>query len=241
VRWTDARRRSCAATLFVAACGMPAQAGSLLAPLDDATAWRLALLPRQKVPATHFSVVDLEGVPALRIETQGGYGNLVHNVPAAAAGARQLSWRWRVERTIDGADLRHKRSDDAAAKICVMFDLPLDLVPFLERQTLRLARAAAGEPLPAATVCYVWDASLAAGTVLPNAYSRRMRWIVLQGAGSPLGRWQAERRDLAADFRRAFGDETDTVPSIAAVLVGADADNTGGQATAHVADLELAR
>jgi hypothetical protein len=240
VRSTEARRRAGAALLLVAAATVvSAQSHSLLAPLGDAAAWQPALLPQQKIPATRFAIVELDGRRSLRIESQASYGNLVHTVPAAAAGARQLSWRWRVDRAIAGADLRQKRADDAAVKICVMFDLPLDRVPFIERQKLRLARAATGEPLPAATVCYVWDPAQPAGSVLPNVYSRRMRWIVLQGAGSALGRWQSEQRDLAADFLQAFGDEAERVPPIAAVLVGADADNTGGQALAHVADLEL--
>jgi hypothetical protein len=202
-------------------------------------AWTPALLPRQTLPRTRFTAVDLDGVRALRIEAQGSYGNLLHELPADARTARQLSWRWRVERFADGTDLRRKAGDDTAAKVCLMFDMPLDQVPFLERQALRMARAAAGERLPAATLCYVWDANLPPQTVLPNAYTRRLRWIVLQGAGGPLARWQVERRDVAADFIAAFGDETRELPPLRAVLVGADADNTGSRSVAHVADLEL--
>jgi Protein of unknown function (DUF3047) len=229
---------------LIALAALAASAGaraSLLAPLADTSAWRLSLLPQQKLPVTRFSRVEVDGRQALRIEAQGSYGNVVHAVSAAAAAARTLSWHWRVDRPVAGADLRQRSGDDAAAKICVMFDLPLDRVPFLERQTLRLARASAGEALPAATICYVWDARLSAGTVLPNAYTRRMRWIVLQGQGAAPGRWQLERRDVAADFLRAFGDESPEVPPIAAVVVGADADNTSGSALSHVADLELTR
>jgi hypothetical protein len=197
------------------------------------------MLPKQTLPRTRFTAVDLDGVRALRIEAQGSYGNLLHELPAGARAGRQLSWRWRVERFAAGTDLRQKAGDDTAAKVCLMFDMPLDRVPFLERQTLRMARAAASEDLPAATLCYVWDATLPAQTVLPNAYTRRLRWIVLQGAGGALARWQSERRDVAADFIAAFGDESREVPPLRAVLVGADADNTGGSSVAHVADLEL--
>jgi hypothetical protein len=228
-----------AAALLMAAVAMPLQAAPILPPLTESVGWVPALLPQQTLPLTRFAPVDLDGVRVLRIEAQRSYGNLMHELPADARAARSLSWRWRVERFADGADLRRKAGDDAAAKVCVMFDLPLERVPFLERQTLRMARAAAGERLPAATLCYVWDATLPAQSVLPNAYTRRLRWIVLQGAGSPLGRWQAERRDLTADFIAAFGDESRELPPLRAVLVGADADNTGGHSVAHVVDLEL--
>jgi len=69
--------------------------------------------------------------------------------------------------------------------------------------------------------------------------TRRLRWFVLQGRGSPLGEWRSEQRDLRADFLRAFGDEARELPRIVAVLVGADADNSGSHGLAHVAALTL--
>jgi hypothetical protein len=124
-------------------------------------------------------------------------------------------------------------------KVCVMFDHALEALPFAERQQLRLARLLSGEELPGATLCYVWDPMMPAGSVLPNAYTQRLRWFVLQGRGSPLGEWRSEQRDLRADFLHAFGDEARELPRITAVLVGADADNRGGRGLAHVAALAL--
>jgi hypothetical protein len=103
-----------------------------------------------------------------------------------------------------------------------------------------VARLASGQRLPGATLCYVWAPLVPAGQVLPNAHTRRMRWIVLQGQGAPLGSWREERRDLRADFLRAFGDEATEPPPLVAVLVGADADNTGGRGRAVLQALELA-
>jgi hypothetical protein len=71
--------------------------------------------------------------------------------------------------------------------------------------------------------------------VVPNAYSRRVRYITL---GMPPSTWQAVSRNLADDFIRAFGDETTTVPPLRAIAVGADADNTGGSSIGFIADLE---
>lgn len=222
----------------------PSAAQSELAPIDSGAGalppipWRYAGLPKQTLPATRYDIVELDGQRVLKVQSDGGYGNLVH--PLGGPGG-DLQWSWRVDRVATGTDLRTKAGDDAALKVCAMFELPLDALPFWERQTLRLARGVSGESLPAATLCYVWDAALAPGTVLRNAYTARMRWIVLQGAGSALGRWQDERRDLAADFLRAFGDETNTVPPLSAIAVGADADNTGGSTLAYLRALRLER
>ena len=175
----------------------------------------------------------------LQIEADNSYGNLLHPVPADASARRLLSWRWRVDKPNLDADLTRKDGDDSPIKVCALFDLPLSAVPFVERQLLRLARERSGEPLPAATVCYVWDAKLAVGTVIDNAFSRRIRMIVLQGPQAPLRQWQAQQRDLAADFLLLFGAESQVVPPLLAIGVGADADNTHTRSLAHASDLVL--
>jgi hypothetical protein len=114
--------------------------------------------------------------------------------------------------------------------------MPREAVPFIERQILRLAESRTREALPNATLCFVWDPSWPADTVIPNVYTRRVRYITLGQSGSG---WQSIRRDLRADFLRAFGEESATVPALRAVAVGADADNTGGRSVAYIADLEL--
>lgn len=225
-----------------AAAAQPTAPG--LAPLATAAAqpaapWRELGLPKQTLPRTGFEVVTLDGQRVLRIASAGSYGNLVHELPAGAPAPQQLSWRWRLAQPIAGADLRGKATDDAALKVCVLFDPPLSQLPLIDSAQLRLARSLSGEALPGATLCYVWDPSLPAGQVLPNAYTRRMRWWVLQGQGSPLDSWRTERRDLRADYLRAFGDEARTLPPLLAVLVGADADNTGGRGLGYVADMAL--
>ena len=208
--------------------------------------WEFSGLPDQKLPRTRYESVLLEGQRVLRVEAQGGYGHLVHDLPPSAAPASgQLVWRWRLDRANARADLRQKSGDDVALKVCASFDLPLGQVPFVERQVLRLARSRTGQALPAATVCYVWDPSLPAGTVLDNAYSRRLRMVVVRGQGDALGAWADERRDVAADLRRLFGDELGgtgaTLPPLTAIAVSADADNTGADSLGHVASVALQR
>lgn len=223
---------------------LPAAASAqLLAPLAGADgriheSWREAKLPQQKFPPTRYAIETVDGRPALRMDADGSYGNLVHELRADAQGL-SLSWRWRVDRFAEDADLRSKEGDDNAAKVCVFFDLPLERVPFVERQLLRLARSKSGEALPAATVCYVWDRQIAAGSAVPNPYSRRMRYLVLRSAET--GRWHEEKRDVAADFLKLFGEESRSVPAVIGVAVGADADNTKGRSLAFVADPVLAR
>lgn len=205
--------------------------------------WQVANLPEQKPPATRYSAGLVGERAALRLDAQASYGNLLHAVPGVVAPAR-LQWAWRLEQPNPGTDLRGKPGDDVAAKVCLSFDLPLAQVPFGERTLLRLARSRTGQNLPAATLCWVWGGPEAAGSVVDNAFSRRVRYLVLRTAADASATWFEETRDIAADFRRAFGDEWPAtaagLPPLSAVLVGADADNTGGNSVAHIADLRFA-
>jgi Protein of unknown function (DUF3047) len=200
--------------------------------------WRLEALPRQTKPVTRFSIVDVDGKRALRVQADESYGNLVHPLNGVAP-ASKLRWRWRVDALPVGANLHTKAGDDVALKVCVLFDEPLENVPFVERQILRVARAAAEQDLPAATVCYVWDVALPRGSTLHNAFTHRLRYIVLQSGTEHRRQWVEERRDIGEDFMSLFGDEVKVLPPVIGVAVGADADNTHGHTLGFVSDLDL--
>lgn len=232
-----------ACALGLAAAGGGWAAANLLKPLVGAgeaplAPWHVAGLPRQAKPFTQFRAVALDGERVLRVEADQSYGNLVMALPHDTS-AHALSWRWRLDEPNAQADLRRKEGDDSPVKVCAFFDEPLAAVPFVERQLLRVARGMSSEPLPAASVCYVWDSKLAPGTQLVNAFTKRVRVIVLRGPEAPLHKWQVEQRDVVADYMRLFGDETDSVPPLMGIGVGGDADNTHGRSVAHVADVTL--
>lgn len=239
-RWRQGSRATAAALLSLPLVAV-AQLPGLVEPAADhglvvSPAWKRLGLPEQKPPLTLYTAERVDGRAALRIDAQGSYGNLVHEV-LGGPPLRTLQWRWRMARPNDRADLRSKAGDDVAARVCLSFDLPLERVPFVERQLLRLARARSGQELPAATLCWVWDRALPVGTVVENVYSRRVRMIVARNATHPGETWLDEAHDVAAGWRAAFGDEAATPPPVRAVIVAGDSDNTGERTLAHVADL----
>jgi hypothetical protein len=200
--------------------------------------WRVVGLPGNKAPLAQIDLTLLDGQRVLRLRTDKSYGTLTHPLPAQTQAA-SLKWRWRLDQAMPAANLQRKDGDDAPLKVCAMFDLSLEKIPFFERSLLRLARSVSGEALPGATVCYVWDHSLPSGTVLPNAYTRRVRFIVVDSGEGKLQQWQTHTRDLRADFARAFGAESDTVPPLLAIVLGADSDNTASTSLGYVGDVTL--
>jgi hypothetical protein len=210
-------------------------AGAVAAP------WRTTGLPGQKMPLTQFAIVAAEGRPVLRVATNASYGNLVFDSGGRRPGPDTLlRWSWMLERGLQHSDLSTKDGDDVALKVCALFDMPLDGLGMAERTKMRMARSISGEPLPAATLCYVWDRLLPVGSIVANVFSARVRYLVVGTGPAQPGKWMSVERNLAGDFLRAFGQEATAVPPLLALAVGADADNTGGQSLGFVGDVSLA-
>lgn len=213
------------------------QLAPLLMPQGDLNpAWRFVGFPKKHadLTATRFEALPLDNDRrALQVSTASSYGTLVHPLTGTATGV--LQWTWRLDQPLTGGktppDLTTKAGDDAALKLCVMFDHPLERVPFFERTLLRLARSVSGEDLPAATVCYVWDSAQPAGLQGANPYTRRVRYISLRGTEAPLNQWLTEHRRPDQDYRELFKDEVSATATarMKAVVLGADSDNTASR------------
>ena len=212
-----------------------------IAPFDglDGTSlnanWKVSGLPNNKAPLSQFQGRTLDGQAVLSLESKASYGVLTHAWQGAAPP--ELSWRWRLDQALTQADIQTKAGDDAALKVCVMFDQPLGDIPFFQRSALGIARAATGQNLPSATLCYLWDNRYPAGTHGANPYSGRVRYVVLNGPQAQLGQWVTQLRRVAQDFALMFGQETQVLPRITAIAVGADSDNTHGNSLGYIADL----
>ena len=205
---------------------------------DPPAAWKFASLPN-KTP-TKFNVVDLGGTKVLKVEAEDSYGNLVYAMHAVIADKSTLAWRWRVDKLVEEADIRQRSGDDSPAKICVFFAFDAGKLSLGERTRLAIAHSTTGQDVPTETLCYVWDNKVPVDTGLPNAFTKRIRMIVLDTGSGKLGQWVSHKRTLAADYQRMFGDESEgKVPEVVGVAVSADADNTHGHSLAYFGDITL--
>jgi hypothetical protein len=112
----------------------------------------------------------------LRVRADRSYANLSHKL-ARTNRAYTLRWRWRLDQTLAGADLRTKNGDDTPVKVCALYDLPLEKLGFVDRNILRMARTASGEYLPGATLCYVWDQKLPVGADADNTAESSLAYV----------------------------------------------------------------
>jgi hypothetical protein len=203
--------------------------------------WRIVTLP--KIPRhTHYAVAENDGRRAVRADADASYANVVHPLDAEIGATPIMRFAWRVDRFPEHSDLTSRARDDVAAKVCVLFDVPLERLSLVDRTKIQLGRRLFDPQLPAATICYVWDRTLPAGRWIDNAYTDRVRMLVLRsGANGEQSRWIDERRDLRADFAQAFPREAAFgLPKVAALAFATDADNTKSQAAAWFGDMALA-
>ncbi len=185
-------------------------------------------------PQTRYTLVSDEGATVLRADAQNSVSGLSRAIKVNPAEYPILKWRWKISNVLKNSDLKTKQGDDFPARIYVMFDYPLEKLPFGERTKLRLARALHDPNLPAATLCYVWDGKAPAGTIAHSPYTSLVRTVVVESGNERVNRWLDVERNIAADFRAAFGDDA---PVITAVAVASDTDNTGESATAYYGDI----
>ncbi len=208
---------------------------SAMAPGEIHEPWRLLSLVDVK-PSEAALVAD-DGATVLRVRSVAASGSVAHSIDANPRGLA-LAWRWKVDRVVQGADMERRAGDDYAARVYVFFDVPRSDLPWNTRIKIAAIELVYGKPVPTAAICYVWDNRHPAGTSQWNAYSDRVRMVVLRSGAAEAGEWKAERRDLDADYRAAFGAAGE-LPRVNGIAAGNDTDQTGERATAWFGDFHV--
>jgi hypothetical protein len=99
-----------------------------------------------------------------------------------------------------------------------------------------LARRLYGRDLPYATLMYIWSNEAPVDTVIANPHSRRIQMIVASSGAAGVGSWQELSRDVADDYRRAFGEEPGRMFAYGLL---SDTDNTGETVEAWYGEIEF--
>jgi hypothetical protein len=200
-------------------------AGCASAPAPQADGWHEVRLPGKA--ATRYVWEHKDGRSALAATSVASASMWRRHVNREPAQLGEVTFSWWVQDLLEQASVADVSREDAAARVLFAFEGDHARLPARTRAMFELAQALTGERPPYATLMYVWDATLPVGSVIVNPRSDRVRKIVIDSGASELRRWRDHRRDLAADFRLAFGEEPGR---LAAVGVMTDSDNTAGRA-----------
>lgn len=197
--------------------------------------WEVVQLDRD-IPPTRYRLREWDGVAAVEAHAVKSMALLARPLDIDLAATPVLCWRWRIEAPLKTADMTTRGGDDYAARVYLSFDVPPATLGLGTRLALALARSLRGRQVPDAALNYIWDNRHAVGTWQSNAYSERARMRVQRSGAAFAGRWVDERRDVAADFREAFGHAPARLTGLA---IASDTDNTGEEARAGFADFRF--
>jgi len=119
-----------------------------------------------------------------------------------------VEWTWKVTALPAGADSRKKETDDEAGQIYVTWPR------FPEAVRSRI-------------IGYVWDSTAPVGSIHKSQKTGTVTYVVIRSGPADLGKWLTERRNVAEDFKKIYGEDPDE-PAI--VSFGIDCDDVKGTA-----------
>jgi len=203
-------------TLGIISCPLPLHAAEVQV-LDDfeaglSKAWK----PKAFVGTTAYNVVAEGNGHVLQATSIQSASGLIFEQEFDPHDWPVLSWRWKIAHTLAKGDARFKSGDDYAARVYVIFPHWF----FLNTKSLN----------------YIWANRLPVGELVPNPFTGKAMMLAVESGPAKVGEWLVERRNIADDYRRAFGG---SLPSRAVIAIMSDSDNTGGSVTAWYDDIRL--
>lgn len=200
----------------------------------DGASWEVFRLPGKRfAPFEPVAAVDRV---ALRVQAARSVSVLRQRFDQPLLSAGTLAFSWRVDGLPEGADLKDAGSTDAPVRILLAFDGDRSRWSPRAHRMSELSQLLTGEPLPYATLSYVWSRDDALESVLHNPRTDRIRKLVVESGVQNLGQWREYRRDVRADFLRAFGEEPGPLLAVALMT---DTDNTASSLQAWYGPLRL--
>ncbi|MCF8031993.1 MAG: DUF3047 domain-containing protein [Desulfarculaceae bacterium] len=204
--------------ILLALLGLVLAAG--LAPLvvgdfsgGDLSGWE----PEEFSGRTAYSLVTDNGRQVLMAVSSGTASGLVKKVELELNDRPMLSWSWKIQGTLAKGNGLTKEGDDFAARVYLVFP------SFFFWNT----RA----------ITYVWANRLPVGRAWPNAFTgKAVMMLAVDSGEAKAGQWVSHRRDVLADYRRLFGEDP---PTLGAVALMTDSDNSKGRAKAWYGDIAL--
>jgi hypothetical protein len=190
--------------------------------------WQHRTLPGKQ--ATHYRFDTSDGRAVVAVQADTSVSLLRQNVRREASDLGSLQFSWKVPALITDADLAQRDKADSPVRLVLAFEGDRSTFSMKNAMLSELSLALTGEPMPYATLMYVWCNTRAVGTVLPDPNTDRIRKIVVASGPAQLNQWLKFERNVHADFVQAFQEPPGALVSLALMT---DTDNTRSKARAY--------
>lgn len=187
--------------------------------------WEHWTLPG-KSPTAYRSVRYAGTRDAMEVQARSSASLLRRSLNLEREDIGDIRFSWKVPKLIPGTDMARRETEDAVVRIVLTFDGDRTRLSARDRGLSELAQLMTAEPLPYATLMYVWCPTRDPGSVILNPRTDRIRKLVVESGSSRLNQWLDYERDIRADFLRVFGEEPGRLLHVA---IMSDGDNTGSE------------
>jgi hypothetical protein len=172
-------------------------------------------------PKYDFAVVAEDGRKVLKMRSANEGSTISKDVKGKVNlnDTPLLEWSWKVTALPKGANSCRKATDDQAAQVFVVWPR------FPEAVRSRI-------------IGYVWDTTAPAGTTCKSEKTGTVTYVVVRSGTADLGKWFTERRNVAEDFRRIYGEEPDAP---AAVSIAIDSNDTSSTSESFIGSILFRR
>jgi Protein of unknown function (DUF3047) len=228
--------RTSAALLVAAAAVVGCASAPPAAPDVAASPWaaQSGLRSGQPLPAwthqvfpgkspTQFTYARLDGRDTVSARADHSASMLRQVVRIEPQDLGRVRFSWKVPALIEQADLASRDKDDTPVRVVLAFEGDRSRLSAKNAALSELAQVLTGEPLPYATLMYVWCNEREPGTVIHSARTDRIRRLVVESGAVRLNQWLDYERDIRADYERAFGEKPGALVGIGIMT---DSDNT---------------
>jgi Protein of unknown function (DUF3047) len=161
-------------------------------------------------PRYDFTIVEDDGHRALDMRSQGDHSTIARKLRISLKATPVLEWSWKIRQFPAGADIRRRETSDLAGHLFVVWP----------RQPAMLRSRLIG---------YVWDDKIPVNTIETSRKTGTVTFVVVRSGAAELGAWVTERRNVAHDFRKIYGEEPEDA---GAVALSIDTNDTRSSAEA---------
>jgi len=187
----------------------------------DTAQWDKVVLPG-KLRTAYKLERQTQGY-ALQAQAESSASMLRQRLRIAPEQLGRLTFDWRVERLIPGADMLLRETEDSPVRLILVFEGDRQRFTPKNAMLSELTHSLTGEPMPYATLMYVWCNQCPSESVIVNPRTDRIRKLAVESGPGRVGIWLSYTRDIRADFEKAFGEAPGALLGVGLMT---DTDNT---------------
>jgi Protein of unknown function (DUF3047) len=160
--------------------------------------------------AYDFTIEQYAGRRVLHLESRNEHSTIARDITGKVNLKETpiLEWTWKATILPTGGDLRRKETTDMAAQLYVVWPRFPEL-------------------LRSRVIGYVWDATTPVATIVKSQKTGTVTFVVMRSGSEDLGKWLTERRNVAEDYTKIFGESPDDPR---AITISIDSNDTRSMA-----------